>query len=71
MVKNFQSLYPYLVLALFLVLSLLFLSNYIREGFQDQQMVRNSNVATLFCCDNGRCSTTVCNEPKSLIEITL
>jgi len=71
MVKNFQSLYPHLVLALFFVLSLLFLSNYIREGFQQQEMVRNSNVATLFCCDNGKCSTAPCNEPTSLIEITL
>jgi hypothetical protein len=63
--------YSYIVLALFFVLSLLFLSNYIREGFYQQQLVPPMNTATLFCCDNGRCSTTPCNEPKSLIEISL
>ena len=61
----------YFVLALFFVLVMLFFSNYVKEGFYQQELVPPMNVARLYCCDNGRCSTTLCNEPNSIIEISL
>lgn len=71
MVKNMSVSFSYFVLAFFFVLILLFLSNYLKEGFYQPELVPEMGVATLYCCDNRSCSTTPCNGPNSIIKISL
>ena len=55
-----------LLLVSIAILSVIILFYYIsvREYFQ----IQTENATTIFCCDK-KCSTTVCNEPKAVINL--
>lgn len=55
-----------LLLAFVAMLSVIVLFYYIsvREYFQ----IQTENGVSIFCCDN-KCSTTICNEPKAVINL--
>ena len=55
-----------LLLAFIAILSVVALFYYIsvREYFH----IQTENATTIFCCDK-KCSTTVCNEPKAVINL--